>query len=132
MSTEPSVASLAAGYSFGADGADAPLIGRFVYWKTSSSDIASVLSELQTLQSDARRQWPTLEASVWVRDLDPSPHSPTVMEVYLLPSDGSSDSLDVWLNTEVASATAPWRLGTRHVERFRRASGNTPLLQASG
>lgn len=132
MSTEPSVASLAAGYSFGADGADAPLIGRFVYWKTSASDIDSVLSALQILQTQARRQWPKLEVSVWVRDLDPSPQTPTVMEVYLLPPDGSSDLLDVWLNTEVASATAPWRLGTRHVECFRRVSGNTPLPGGSG
>jgi len=132
MSAEPSLANLGVGNSLGADPRNAPHIGRFVYWKTTSSDIDSVLKKLQTLQTQARRQWPTLEASVWVRDLDPSPHSPTVMEVYLLPSDGSSDSLDVWLNTEVASATAPWRLGTRHVECFRRASGNTPLLQASG
>lgn len=125
MSTEPSVANLDASRSRGADDASAPRIGRFVYWKTSINDIDSVLRELQTLQSEARRQWPRLEASVWVRDLDPSPQNPTVMEVYLLPADGSSDSLDVWLNNEVASATAPWRLGTRHVECFRRASRNT-------
>ena len=132
MSTEPSVANLDASRSWGADDAGAPRIGRFVYWKTSIADIDLVLTALQTLQSEARRQWPRLEASVWVREMDPSPQNPTVMEVYLLPADGSSDSLDVWLNTEVASATATWRLGTRHVECFRRASGDTPPPECSG
>jgi hypothetical protein len=87
----------------------------YLYWKASPRDAASAIAALAEWQRRLAADVPGLEARVLLRD-----DAATVMEVYRVAAEAGG--VPPWLEARVVEAgdaiTAPWRRGSRHVERF--------------
>lgn len=89
----------------------------FVYWKVDPAAVGDAVAALIAVHQALRREIPALEAHVFTRASDHTPA--TVMESYaMVRPDGVDDTLQQRIDACAAAATAAWRIGPRHEERF--------------
>jgi hypothetical protein len=99
-----------------------PVSGWFIYWRTRAAQVAEATAAVLVWQRTLREGAPGLQAAVWQREDAERPGECTLMEVYTALPAALADAV------AAGGPTLPWRVGPRHVERFR----SVPDLSSEG
>jgi hypothetical protein len=97
----------------------------FVYWAVPAADVDAAVNALQRWHGQLQDDYPGLQTARYVRP-DARPDRPdrhTVMETYAPGAALSAEALANWvavLRQTGDAVSAPWRLGSRHIEAFQR------------
>jgi hypothetical protein len=101
------------GHAAGAEGVEL-----YFYWRATAACAAAARAATAAFQHDAMAAHPGLQARLLQRADAPADGDVTLMEIYRLPATGIDAATAHWLRERGDGATAAWRTGPRHEERF--------------
>ena len=91
----------------------------YLYWRTALANLPAATAAMQAFQRQQSLSTPGLQARLLQR-VDASGGDATLMETYKLPAvaGGIGDALRQRIADGGDAASAPWRVGARHLEVF--------------